>query len=276
MMQAPASRAALATLRERLTAVSGRFRSADGRSGLAADLYGVAGVLSHQPRLRRKLADPATEASVRSNIARQLLEGKISASALSVVLDAVALRWSSPWDLCDALELVGDEALMAAAEQAGQLDEVEDELFRFGRTLDTADELVTLLDEYGIDADRRVALVTDLLRGKVRPETLALLGQAVRSTRRRNIERSIDDLLDAAAARRARSVAKVISAVALSDRQEARLAEVLSRMYDRPISVRTSVEAGVQGGLLIRIGDEVIDGTLASRFAAARAALALH
>jgi F-type H+-transporting ATPase subunit delta len=44
-------------------------------------------------------------------------------------------------------------------------------------------------------------------------------------------------------------------------------------MYHRAISVRTALDPGVQGGLVVRVGDEVIDGSIATRFAEARAAL---
>jgi F-type H+-transporting ATPase subunit delta len=68
-------------------------------------------------------------------------------------------------------------------------------------------------------------------------------------------------------------VARVISAVPLTDAQESRLTAVLSEQFGRRISVRTAVEPAVRGGLMIRIGDEVIDGTVSTRLAAARKAV---
>jgi F-type H+-transporting ATPase subunit delta len=60
----------------------------------------------------------------------------------------------------------------------------------------------------------------------------------------------------------------------LSDAQQERLAAALSEMYGRSISVRTALDPHVRGGLVVRVGDEIIDGSIASRFAEARAALA--
>ena len=71
----------------------------------------------------------------------------------------------------------------------------------------------------------------------------------------------------------ARSIARVVSAVPLSDAQESRLAAALTAIYGRAMSVRTALDPHVQGGLVVRVGDEVIDGSVATRFAAARAAL---
>jgi F-type H+-transporting ATPase subunit delta len=68
-------------------------------------------------------------------------------------------------------------------------------------------------------------------------------------------------------------VARVVSAVPLTDAQESRLTAVLSEQFGRRISVRTAVEPGIRGGLMIRIGDEVIDGSVSTRLAAARTAV---
>jgi F-type H+-transporting ATPase subunit delta len=272
-MTQPASREALAELRERQEALIGRFSTAAGLTTFAGELYSVAEVFDAQPRLRRTLADPSTPPSGRSDLAGRLFDSKIGTSAVELIKVAVSLRWSSPWDLVNALEHVADDSLLAAAQEDGTLDEVEDELFRFERVLDGDSQLVTLLDDSAVPAERRISLLDQLIAAKVSPVTLELL-HAVSSGRKAGVERSIDALLDVAAARRDRSVARVISAVALTDQQENRLAEVLSGIYGRSISVRTAVEPSVRGGLIIRVGDEIIDGSVSSQLAAARAALA--
>ncbi|HEV7192966.1 MAG TPA: F0F1 ATP synthase subunit delta [Jatrophihabitantaceae bacterium] len=272
-MQA-ASRQALAELRERLDGVLGRFSTADGLTGLAGELYEITDVLNNQPQLRRKLADPTTRAERRADLIGGLLEGKVSASALTITREAVALRWSSGWDLLDALEITADDVLLGAAEHAGAIDEVEDELFRFGRVLDSDSRLATLLDDFAAAADRRVALVDQLVAGKVHPLTQQLLDHAVVSQRKRSVTHAIDDLLQLSAARRRRSMARVTSAVLLSAAQERRLADKLSDLYGRPITIRTAIDPSVLGGLVIQVGDEVIDGSVAARLAEVKAALA--
>jgi F-type H+-transporting ATPase subunit delta len=167
-----------------------------------------------------------------------------------------------------------DQANAAAAEKAGDVAAIEDELFRFERILQTESEVAGLLDEYTVDPARRIALLDRLVEAKVSPITLQLLRHAVTSQRKRSITLAIDDLLEKAAERQERSVARVISAVPLTDAQQVRLAGALSALYGRPISVRTAIDTDVRGGLIVRVGDEVIDGSIATRFAEARAALA--
>lgn len=268
-----ASRHAMEQLRRDLDTATARMPAAK-LTALAEDLYSVSALFVAQPRLRRTIGDPSTSPDSRAELIRGLLAGNVTDRAVEVVRAATVQRWSSPWDLTDGLQLAGDDCLLRAAERDNVLDEVEDELFRFERVLDSAPQLSSILDELSVPSDRRVALLDDLLAAKVNPVTRALLVHAVSSMRKRRIQFAIDDLLEAAAARRDRSVARVVSAVELTAAQTARLASVLSELYGRAIEVRTSVDPTIQGGLVIRVGDEVIDGTVSARFAAARAALA--
>jgi F-type H+-transporting ATPase subunit delta len=268
-----ASRQALAELRERQRAVIDDPSVAGSLLELADELFGVGGLLGREPRLRRNLADPATEPEGRVALANQLLSGKVSDGALKIVKAAVALRWSTPWDLADSVEGAGDEALFAAAERAGALDTVEDELFRVERILDTSGDLAGLLDEQSAPAERRVALLDGLTSGKVSPITQKLLGHAVSSQRKRSVVLAIDDLLEQAARRQERSVARVVAAAALTDAQQRRLVAALSALYGRPVTIRAAIDPAVRGGLVVRVGDEVIDGSVAARLAGARIAL---
>ena len=199
----------------------------------------------------------------------------MSASALQLVQAAAEQRWSSPWDLLDSFETAGNEVLVAAAENEGVMDRVEDELFRFERILDAESDLSVLLDEAErAPTRRRRELLARVLGGKVHPLTQALLDHAVASQRKRSIILAIDDLIQAAAARRERSVARVASATELSDQQQRDLAQALTELYGRAIEVRCSIDPSVRGGLVVRIGDELIDGSVASRLNQARAAFA--
>lgn len=248
--------------------------SADELHALAGNLYAVADLLAAQPRLRRTLGDPATDAERRARLIESLLGDKIDQKAMRIVTAAVRQRWSTPWDLADALEDAGDGALFAVAEKQGKLDQLEDELFRLERILDAEGDVAALLDEYTVEPARRNALLDRLVSGKVEPVTIELLHQAVASQRKRNIVLAVDNLLQKATARQHRSIARVTSAIPLSDEQQNRLAAALSTMYGRKINVYTALDPDIRGGLVIRVGDEVIDGSVATRFAAARAALA--
>jgi F-type H+-transporting ATPase subunit delta len=112
-----------------------------------------------------------------------------------------------------------------------------------------------------------------VLGDKVRPVTKTLLEQTVRSPRGRALDRAAEELSELAAARRDRYVAHVATPVALTPAQEQRLSETLSRLYGRRMSLQIEQDPALLGGLVVRVGDEVIDGSLASRLNAAKRAL---
>ena len=242
-MMRSASRQALAALREHEDTVLGARASVATLITVADELYAVAALLVAQPRLRRTVGDPATEPERRAELLRQLLADKVGRQALDIATTAVSLRWSTPWDLTDALEGAGDDTLFAAAEKDDGFDRLEDELFRFERIVENEGEVAALLDETTVAPARRTAFLDSLVEGKVGTVTLALLRHAVASERKRSVVLAIEDLLERAAQHRQRSVARVISAVPLTDEQERRLGAALSEMYNRPISVRSALGA---------------------------------
>jgi F-type H+-transporting ATPase subunit delta len=265
-----------AASRESLDAATGRLDAhVDGSSAadlasLGEDLFAVLRLLNGEPALRRALADPSTDPAARSSLADQLFSGKIGRTALDTVSDVVSSRWSRSTDLEDALEALARRATLGVAEKDNSLDDVEDELFRFGRILDREPQLASLIGDRSTPVDGRVGLLKKVLGDKVSAVTAALLEQTVRIPQGRGLDRAAEELSELAAARRDRYVAHVRTPVRLSPDQEARLGESLTRLYGRPISLQVELDPDLLGGLVVKVGDELIDGSVAGKLAAAR------
>ena len=271
----PASRAALAAARERLEsriggAVGESVANASEVDRVGEDLGAVARVFAEQPAIRRHLADFAAPEQTRRKMIEALFDGKISPISLGILGDVVASRWSRPRDLLDAVEELAWQALLSLAERDNSLDDVEDELFRFGRILVGQPRLAALLGDESAPVAGRLELLDTVLADRARPVTRRLLALAVRAPRRRPLEEIVEEFVDRAAARRERSVAYVTAAGPLSAQQEQRLVDVLNRIYRRSISLKVDLDPTLLGGLVIRVGDEVIDGSLAARLDQAR------
>lgn len=265
----PASRAALASARDKLESRVGDADTEDG-ARLGEDLGAVAAVLGDQPVIRRHLADSAAPEQARQQMIEALFGGKVNPISLEVLGDVVASRWSRPRDLVDGIEELAWQALLASAERDDSLDDVEDELFRFGRILVAQPRLAALLGDETTPAAGRAELLDTVLDDRTRPVTARLLEQVVRSPRRRPLPEIVEQLVDRAAARRQRSVAYVTAAGPLSAEQEQRLIDALGAIYRRSISLKVDVDPALLGGLVIRVGDEVIDGSVAGRLEQAR------
>jgi F-type H+-transporting ATPase subunit delta len=240
---------------------------------LGQELFAVTRVLVEQPPLRRHLADPAIPEQARAGLVERLFGGKVARPTLEAVAAAVSARWSRPADLVDALESLARNAVLGAAEKAGRLDDVEDELFRFGRILDREPELARLLADTSTPVDGRIGLLDGLVGDKVSGVTATLLRESVRMPRGQHLDVVAEELAELAAARRQRTVARVTTPVRLTPEQEDRLRDTLTRIYGRPMSLQVELDEALLGGLVVRVGGEVIDGSVAGRLEAARRSL---
>jgi ATP synthase F0 subunit b/ATP synthase F1 delta subunit len=270
-----ASRLALGNLSDRFATIA-KDLDKKGLTTLSSELVSVAQILDREPVVARYLALPSEDAGPRVRLLERLLSEQVGDTTLEVLRAAVSERWSDTSDLIDGIEHVSRQALLEVAEQDGHVDEVEDQLFRFSRVLDAQPRLGILLGEYGVPAEGRVGLlrkVLDSASGKVNPIAVALLSQTIELLRGQSAEEAIQFLAEVAVARRGEVVAQVKAAAEPSDAQRTRVTEVLSRIYGHPVSVHLQIDPEVLGGLLIAVGDEVIDGTLSSRLAAAESQL---
>lgn len=235
---------------------------------LAEELFAVADLLATQVGLRNALADPTAADSRRRELAESLLTGRISAPAVAIAAQAAALKWGTGSRLVQALERQGLRSLLGAAQLSGRLDTVEDELFRLDRTVVANPALRQALDDRTAPVALRQKLLSDLLAGAAEPITLALAGRAV-SSAGRSFEMTIEAYLRLAAAVRQRAVATVTVAVPLTDGHQKRLEAALVRQLGRQVNLQVVVDPTVLGGARVRVGDEVIEGTVAGRLAAA-------
>jgi F-type H+-transporting ATPase subunit delta len=156
-------------------------------------------------------------------------------------------------------------ALFAVAGTEGNLAEVEDELFRFARTLEASDELRTTLTDAALPVSQRQQIVEDLLGGKANPVTVALASMVVGVGRSRDLVSIIDELVRLSAEEGNKELAEVRSAVALTDDQKARLAEALGKATGKKVELKVVLDESVLGGLVAQIGDTVIDGSVRTR-----------
>jgi F-type H+-transporting ATPase subunit delta len=263
------SRESLTVLRASLDA----RRSDEGFASVSGDLLAVAGVLGDEKTLRQTLADSGQPSELRTGIATSLFEGKIAAPSMAVLRDVVAARWSSDVDLVDAVEQLGAQAAFTVAEADGTLDRVEDELFTFGRAVDESPELQLALTDPSVDAASKGALVRDLLGGAASPTSTAVLAYAAGHLRGRRPASAVEELARLASEQRRQVLAQVRSAIDLDPDQRTRLATALTRLQGRQVRVNVIVDPEVVGGIVVQVGDDVIDGSVSARLEQARRAL---
>ena len=156
-------------------------------------------------------------------------------------------------------------ALLDIAQAEDNVSEVEDELFRFSRIVEGNDDLRMALSNPGQPAERRAAIVDELLENRSLQMTRAIAAFVVGAGRGHDLPAIVTRFVELAAESRQHEVAEVRSAVPLDGAQIERLAKALSRATNKNIEVRVVVEPDLMGGIVATIGDTVIDGTVRHR-----------
>lgn len=240
---------------------------------LAEELFAVADALEAQPSLRRALTDVGTPDEVRAELARSLLSSRIGPDAVTVVAEAARLRWRGARALASALERQGVRCVLRMAQDHGQLDEVESELFHVERMVDAHPELAQALADRRVELSARESLLDGLVGERVSAPTRRLVRRAV-GARQRTFGLTAGSYLQAAAELRARAIAVVSVARPLTHEQQERLRAALSRQVGREVNLHVVIDPAVLGGVRVSLGDEIIEGTVAARLQGAERKLA--
>ena len=162
------------------------------------------------------------------------------------------------------------KALLDIAQAEGALDQVEDELFRFARTLENEIRLRDALVDPQLPVERRVSMLRELLGTKASQHTVNLVGFVVEQGRARELIQIIDSLVELAAKERQKAVAEVRTAVSLDEDQRARLQRALREATGKEITLKVIVDPSLVGGLVARVGDVVFDASVRRRLERAK------
>ena len=271
---------------------------------LASDLIVFESALVRSDELRQALTDGSIPVGQRRAVVRDLLQNRAAdasavvafvliaerATDLPVVLGQVStsVREESDrvaegapvvaepsggrWAATDRLRGYA-EFVLARVESRAEVARVEDDLFRLARVVESRPELAEALVNAEVPVGARMRLVDDLLRSKASPASVGLVKYQLRAGRVRDMVRSLDSLVELAAAEQGRRLAEVRAPEPLDDSEKSELSAALALMVGRPVEVRVIVDPAMIGGMLVRIGDTLIDGTVRRRLEQLRESL---
>ena len=235
------------------------------------DLFEVAALLRATPSLRRVLTDVSIEGEAKATLAREVFADRVDPVSLDLVSAAAARRWRTTRDLPDALESLSEVATVRSAD--ANVGRVGDELFAFAQAVSGNPGLRDALSDPGRSVDDKAALVDSLIGTKALAATVTLAKQSLAGTYR-TVGVALTAYQQVVARVQEQRVATVRVAQPLSETDHTRLGAALSRQYGRDVHLNVVVEPGLIGGIRVEIGDDVIDGSVASRLADARRRLA--
>ena len=156
------------------------------------------------------------------------------------------------------------QAILEVARGEGPLADIEDDLFRMARTFEASDDLRLALTDPHLPVERRIAVIEELM-AKALPASTALASMVVAAGRAAELPAIVDRFVELAVSERKREVAEVRSALPLDDKQIERLGKALSKATGKNVEVKVIVDPTVLGGIVARVADVVIDGSVRHR-----------
>lgn len=239
---------------------------------LVEELFAADRVMGDSSQLRAVLSDPSSEIEQKRAVIAAVFGSSLHTTAQGLLGVVAGNRWSSDRDLLDGIE---ELAYRVAAESAGSTVSIDTELFAFDAAVSSDNELELAVGSKLDDSGAKVALVERLLAKRVSPQTLAIVRHLVQAPRGRRIGAALRHAASVVADQAGLSVATVTSASPIAAAQLSRLRKALSASYGRELRINQVVDPSIIGGLRVQLGDDVIDGSIASRLGELRLQLAV-
>lgn len=251
-----ATREALSASRSALAGLGTKVDLATGQQ-----LLNAGRVIGDSAQLRAALVDPAVPAAEKLSVIGAVFSG-LGDQARELLGVIASNRWSSENDLLAGIEEVGIRVLAASAPKTA---DIESELFAFGTAVNSDPELeLAVSSKLGSNASK-AALIEALLGKKASEQTLAIVLHLVQQPRGRRIAELLRTASTIVADEAGLAVATVTSATAIAPAQLKRLATALSANFGKQLRINHVVDPSLLGGLRVQLGDEVIDGSVATR-----------
>jgi F-type H+-transporting ATPase subunit delta len=286
----PALQGYLAAMEESLDATGGL-------ADAAAEMHAVADLVDGNAQLMLALDDGSVPVASRRAVLDHLLEGRVRPEVRGLVHQAVTvvpaseLTASFHW-LASRLAHAADRSTATAAEPdledvlgrmgsrhrvsgyaaavfetvtVAEIEEIEDQLFRFARTVESNRRLRAALGDRDLPVTVRQQVVAQLLGTQVLPATGRLAAYAVRGGRARDIVSTLDALVEDAARARGWRVARVQAATEVGETQQRELSEALGQLTGNPVDLQMSIDPKLLGGVVVQVGDLLVDSSTRHR-----------
>ena len=258
---------------------------------VADELASLDATTDTNAQLRAALSDTSVSGRIRAAILGDVLANKVDGLTLTLATYAVrqspaqdtnyalhdlavfAQRFrrdgvapAEPLGLTDARQRVAgfvDARLTTLAPT--DMEQIEDDLFRWARTIESNVELRRLLMDRDVEVSARQQVTTSLLSGKVHAAALAIALYVIEGGRSRDVIGTLDAMVQHVALARQWRVAIVHAARPLNDAERAELAQSLSVMSGGNVDLQVKIDEELLAGVVVYIGDLCLDATARGR-----------
>jgi len=157
------------------------------------------------------------------------------------------------------------QALFSLAQEKGLMDQIEGDLALVVQTLRDNADVRRVVQHQDIPPESKVRLVREVFQSRVNPLTVNFLGVVLVKRREEYLPDIYERYVESANVVRGVVEAEVRSAVPLAAEQAEALAQRLGARLGKTLKLSTRVDAGLMGGVVVRVGDTLLDGSVKTR-----------
>lgn len=157
------------------------------------------------------------------------------------------------------------QAIFEVATEIDSLDQIKDELEFINESFKTHPEFYEVFRTPKISKEERKSIIVKVFGDKVSKEVMNFMKILIDKRRGAAIESIYNEFVDMVDDHKGVVKAVVESAIPMTDEEQNALTEKLAKVTGQEVHLKAVVKPEVIGGLVVRIGDKVIDGSVKSR-----------
>lgn len=154
------------------------------------------------------------------------------------------------------------QALLMTADSPGAIDEIAADLERIKNVFDGSRDLRRFIDSPIVSAEKKLTMLRELFTSRVNATTMSFINLLVVKQRAGAMLEVIEQYFALRDIKYGIINVHVASAVEITPQQEKNLSERLEQYTRKKVRVRFSLDTALKGGLIVKIGDTVLDSSI--------------
>jgi len=155
------------------------------------------------------------------------------------------------------------QAVFRIALESDQLDRWQTDLATMATVLQDA-EIVSFLENPKVSLERKRDLLRPALGG-ITPKAMNLAYLLITKKRLRMVPSLVAEYRRLVYAHKGMVEADVVTAIPITDREEERIGRDLAAITGKTVMLAATVDPDIMGGLVVRLGDKLMDGSVRTR-----------
>lgn len=157
-------------------------------------------------------------------------------------------------------------AFFEIAKEQNAIEKFGEELVSAQEVLRSDEKLTKFINNQLIPSSEKKQVINNLFKGKLSDLTVNFLNLLIDKRREYYIGEIVDEFKNYTNEEKNVADALVVSAFEMNEKDLQDLKVKLSAITQKEINLNAAVDPSIKGGLIVKMGDKIIDGSLARRF----------